>query len=41
MFGVKYVTPKKIVNEGAMVMALKKQHFNKIFKAVFCEMYIK
>ena len=41
MFGAKYATSKKIVDEGSMVMALKKQQFNKLFMAVFCEMYIK
>lgn len=41
MFGAKYATSKKIVDEGAMVMALKKQQFNKLFMAVFCEMYVK
>ena len=41
MFGAKYATSKKIVDDGAMVMALKKQQFNKLFMAVFCEMYVK
>lgn len=39
--GAKYATSKKIVNDGVLVTAMKKNQFNKLFMAVFCDMYIK
>ena len=39
--GAKYATSKKIVEDGTLVTAMKKNQFNKLFMAVFCEMYIK
>ena len=39
--GAKYATSKKIVNEGLLVTAMKKNQFNKLFMAIFCDMYIK
>ena len=39
--GAKYATSKKIVNDGVLVTAMKKNQFNKLFMAVFCEMYVK
>ena len=41
MFGAKYATSKKIVKDGNMVTTLKKQQFDKLFMAVFCDMYVK
>ena len=39
--GSKYATSKKIVEDGTLVTAMKKNQFNKLFMAVFCDMYIK
>lgn len=39
--GAKYATSKKIVEDGILVTAMKKNQFNKLFMAVFCDMYIK
>lgn len=39
--GAKYATSKKIVEDGTLVTAMKKNQFNKLFMAVFCDMYIK
>lgn len=41
MFGAKYATSKKIVNNNILVTSISKAQFNKLFMAVFCEMYIK
>lgn len=41
MFGARYATSKKIVNDGVMHTSISKQAFNKLFMAVFCDMYIK
>ena len=39
--GAKYATSKKIVEDGTLVTAMKKNQFNKLFMAVFCDMYLK
>ena len=39
--GAKYATSKKIVNDGVLVTAMKKNQFNKLFMAIFCDTYIK
>nr|DAV24349.1 MAG TPA: hypothetical protein [Bacteriophage sp.] len=39
--GAKYATSKKIVEDGMLVTAMKKNQFNKLFMAVFCDMYLK
>lgn len=41
MFGARYATSKKIVNDGVMHTSINKAAFNKLFMAVFCDMYIK
>lgn len=41
MFGARYAQSKKIVNEGTLHTAISKAQFNKLFMAVFCDMYIK
>lgn len=41
MFGARYATSKKIVNDGVMHTSINKGAFNKLFMAVFCDMYIK
>lgn len=41
MFGARYAQSKKIVNDNILVTAISKAQFNKLFMAVFCEMYIK
>ena len=41
MFGARYAQSKKIVNDGVLVTSISKAQFNKLFMAVFCEMYIK
>lgn len=41
MFGAKYATSKKIVDDGVMHTSINKVAFNKLFMAVFCDMYIK
>lgn len=40
-FGAKYATSKKIVEDGVFTTAMKKNQFNKLFMAVFCDMYVK
>ena len=40
MFGARYATSKKIVNDGVMHTSISKQAFNKLFMAVFCDMYV-
>lgn len=39
--GAKYATSKKIVENNTFVTALKKNQFNKLFMAVFCDTYLK
>ena len=39
--GAKYASSKNIVENGTLVVAMKKNQFNKLFMAVFCDMYIK
>lgn len=41
MFGARYAQSKKIVNDGTLHTAISKAQFNKLFMAVFCDMYIK
>ncbi len=41
IFGARYAQSKKIVNEGALHTTISKAQFNKLFMAVFCDMYIK
>lgn len=41
MFGAKYATSKKIVENSTMHTAISKAQFNKLFMAVFCDMYVK
>ena len=41
MFGARYAQSKKIVNDNILVTAISKAQFNKLFMAVFCEMYVK
>ena len=41
MFGARYAQSKKIVNDNTLVTAISKAQFNKLFMAVFCDMYIK
>lgn len=41
MFGARYAQSKKIVNDNTLVAAISKAQFNKLFMAVFCEMYVK
>ena len=38
--GAKYATSKKIVEDGTLVTAMKKNQFNKLFMAVFSDMYL-
>lgn len=38
--GAKYATSKKIVNDGVLVTAMKKNQFNKLFMAVFVDTYL-
>lgn len=40
-FGSKYATSKRIKETGVFTMIMKRQQFNKLFMAVFCDMYIK
>ena len=40
-FGARYARSKKIVEEGILTSAMSKAQFNKLFMAVFCDMYIK
>ena len=41
MFGARYAQSKKIVENGTMHTAISKAQFNKLFMAVFCDMYIR
>jgi hypothetical protein len=41
MFGARYAQSKKIVENDALHTAVSKAQFNKLFMAVFCDMYIK
>ena len=41
MFGARYAQSKKIVNDNILVTTISKAQFNKLFMAVFCDMYIK
>lgn len=41
MFGARYAQSKKIVEEDTLHTAISKARFNKLFMAVFCDMYIK
>lgn len=41
MFGARYAQSKKIVNDNTLITAISKAQFNKLFMAVFCEMYVK
>ena len=41
MFGARYAQSKKIVENNVMHTAISKNQFNKLFMAVFCDMYIK
>ena len=41
MFGARYATSKKIVENNTFHTAISKAQFNKLFMAVFCDMYIK
>lgn len=41
MFGARYAQSKKIINDNTLVTAISKAQFNKLFMAVFCEMYVK
>lgn len=41
MFGAKYAQSKKIVENNTLHTAISKAQFNKLFMAVFCDMYIK
>lgn len=40
-FGAKYATSKMIVKDNVFTSGMKKGQFNKLFMAVFCDMYIK
>lgn len=39
--GAKYATSKAIIKNNTLVTAISKAQFNKLFMAVFCEMYVK
>lgn len=41
MFGARYAQSKKIVEKDTLHTAISKAQFNKLFMAVFCDMYIK
>lgn len=41
MFGARYAQSKKIVEEDTLHTAISKARFNKLFMAVFCDMYVK
>lgn len=41
MFGARYATSKKIVENNTFHTTISKAQFNKLFMAVFCDMYIK
>lgn len=40
-FGSKYATSKKIVEDSTFTTAIKKNQFNKLFMAVFCDVVMK
>lgn len=40
-FGARYAQSKKIVENGTLTTTMSKAQFNKLFMAVFCDMYIK
>lgn len=39
-FGSRYSTAKTIVNDGKFASAMKKNQFNKLFMAVFCDLFM-
>lgn len=39
-FGSRYSTSKTIVNDGKFASAMKKNQFNKLFMAVFCDLFM-
>ena len=41
MFGARYAQSKKIVEKDTLHTAISKAQFNKLFMAVFCDMYVK
>lgn len=41
MFGARYAQAKKIVENDALTTTTSKAQFNKLFMAVFCDMYVK
>lgn len=41
MFGARYAQSKKIVENDTLTTSVSKAQFNKLFMAVFCDMYIK
>ena len=41
MFGARYAQSKKIVEKDTLHTAISKTQFNKLFMAVFCDMYVK
>lgn len=41
MFGARYAQSKKIVEKDVLHTAVSKAQFNKLFMAVFCDMYVK
>ena len=41
MFGARYAQSKKIVENDTLHTAVSKAQFNKLFMAVFCDMYVK
>ena len=40
-FGARYAQSKKIVENGNLTTTMSKAQFNKLFMAVFCDMYVK
>ena len=40
-FGAKYASSKTILEKGTMHVSMSKAQFNKLFMAVFCDMYVK
>ena len=41
MFGARYAQSKSIVEKDKFITTMRKAQFNKLFMAVFCDMYIK
>lgn len=41
MFGARYAQSKKIVENDTLTTTVSKAQFNKLFMAVFCDMYVK